>query len=321
MRSYRLEAYPQLNSWYLANRLTPPSATDHVGYLIWSICRAMCLDDEELLRHWSQSLRQFFSNPQTGYADFCEVENNLANVGLDFLALASEIAELAVRFDKGLDHYNLLSEIVQSCDVPVFRFLAAWIALNCGLLEECILHCEAVDEPFACIYTILGQAQLELGLAEDAIESLSIATELSPQEVIALFQLAKAFHVTEQYEAAWNAMEKVQEQLPGNPEVEAFFAMIALTEKSNEQRLSKAWDTMVASYDPDSVTSYQIGLMLDLAFTSNQPERMNYILEHAPWPALKSDKEFMANIPWILRKLESCGWQSFANPFLTLIAS
>jgi hypothetical protein len=313
----RLELYPQLASWYSENKYQPPSPSDHIAHLMWSTCHALSHEDLKLLPLFGKALKGFCDKTGTADKDFQQVEKMFSQGGLNFMELTTELAELAIRLSHGTAYFELMRQVADKTHLAIFRFIAAWTALNLNDLKLCVEECEKIDEPFACVYTIHGQALLELGYPEQAIEILEVATSLSPKEILTQFQLTKAYHVTDQLEKAWASVKKCQNIEQHNEEVSAMMAIIALTKRDNIEWLEASWNHLSSHMHYDQYNLTMLTIMCDIGFCLKKKERLAPLIEKTNWTLYKNDQAFMQKLSWLLKQLDELKWNDLASILLT----
>lgn len=312
----RLQDYPKLARWYLGRIDSPPTSDDLVGHFIWMICRCLQQDDAAMVASWVSSLKEFANTSQSPCDDYRRAEEILAEAGLNISELATEVAETAVKKGTTDDLLNMMTRMADDSHLVVFRFLAAWIALNTDDLNRCVDECEKIDQPFASVYTIHGQALLELGRPKEAIEVLNVAVSISPNEILAWFQLAKAYHIEGDVEKSWNALELTRRLAPQSAEVAAFMAMIALQEPRDSDRLRKAGSILFPHLTEFAANEGLAVTALQLAMALQDQAQAAIIAETAHWDKFVLAPGFLKKLPPILRSLAQLEWNGVAASLL-----
>lgn len=199
-----LSSYPKLASWYESSLKT--AHADGIHDATRSLCQAMLTEPHQLTPQLRVILDALYAaqDPTTTYLDLL---NFLAYQGLELEEHVSQLVEKSIlQLDSAfLMPLEQLSEL--SARDPL-KFLLAWSLFNLDHFQKAIAVCERLTQPTSQVYCLQGQAQLESGQLSQAIESLQIATHLNPKDLLAWFQLAKAFHIRESYEKAWHCLEK-----------------------------------------------------------------------------------------------------------------
>ena len=218
--------------------------------------------------------------------------------------------------------HNLCSEISKAADstgIISLRFLAAWLALNLGSLNICIDECEKVNQPYSYIYTLQGQALLELGNALEAANILIAATSLAPKEILAWFQLAKAQHVLDNPIAAWEALEKCREISPRNPEVALFMAIISLDQKFSRSHRQLAYDELFSLLDQISDQSDVILRLLQLAVALDDKQAAARLTNRISGNKIRQSKIQLLIVAEVLRKFQKIGWMDISARLLNAL--
>ena len=317
----RLHDFPALAKWYAENEQRP-QPTDGLKHAIWHICHALAHDGIPLVDYWQKALQPLIHSSGEPERDFTELQNTLATGGMDIFAVSTEVAELAVSVNRSQEYFTLMQNLADKTGLAVFRFIAAWTALNSDDVDGCIDECEKVETPVACINTLHGQALLESGRTDEAIEVLKIAVSLSPKELLAIFQLAKAYHITDQHQLAWESMQECDALAPGNDEIAYFLAMIALSvTHDSEEKISEATNKMISSFETTPDSAMKFIMLCDLAFRAKFNETFTQALAIADFDELRKSPELMTKTAWILRELDQLGWQESSVEFLTKMTS
>lgn len=316
--------YPKLYRWYSERLENPPEVSDHVATLIFNTGRALEHSLEGRLRIWMSAVEHFFNHATDGQRDFLKAERTFQECDVDFFVLASELAETALKTAKGPTFQSLMQQIADKSQLSVFRFFSAWTALNTGELDLCIDECEKITDPFACVYTLQGQAFLETGSVDEAIDALVLAIDLSPQEVMAHFQLAKAYFTKDEFEKAWLCLEKCKALMPDHPEVQTFMAMIALRiddTASRAGKLQQILPELLVLLESDQENIDLLFLTIDATFLVEDKNAMGTILETVSWEKLRKQPKFMSQIATILRELDKKNWRDISLALLTKLTS
>ena len=250
-----------------------------------------------------QSLRSS-PTPQDLYLDFdsaCREED------ITLADCLSEIGAECIRSAEGKTFQTAMSQAADLTGLSAIRFLSAWAALNTDDLSACIDECDRVDEPYGCIYTLQGQAYLESGMAKEAIDSLTLATKLSPDDVLSWFQLAKAHHILQQYEDAWHAISRCQRLAPMSPEVDLLAGMVAIALKDPKVHQT-AWQGLCRHLSVCSDNVEAAIVLLNLVFLREDKPGLQQLVEGVDWLALMAQTSFTSHLSRILGELNRRGW-------------
>src|SRR5262249_45968490 len=147
--------------------------------LVRSTCETLATGTSAAgLRAWTEAFHRFLQASGAPLADFVAAEGVVQEGGADFLELLSAFGEAAVRGGQAEPFYRAVQAGADGTGLVALRFLAAWTALNRGALASCIEECDKVDQPYAAIFTLQGQALVELLRPRDAVHVLQTAVEL-----------------------------------------------------------------------------------------------------------------------------------------------
>jgi len=310
-----LEDYPSLANWLQTAAKKILNQEQPGDRFILGVAQILRSENDQRLTVWFSETSRLLDNSEDVCADLVRSEQLLAELSFDLMAFVSELGELAVTSGRGKDFYKRISFLADQSEFAAFRFLSAWTALNTGDLQGAVDECEKVEIPVACIFTLQGQALLELGEVKDAIACLESATKLSPGEALAFFQLTKAYHATGQHQAAWSALQSCEQLVGRNIEVATFFAMIAL-ESPTEAWLSSSWSRLIPYLIKEDASLDLIIMLMDLAFTANKSEWFSQIVDRIDWSQLRTNETFFSKVPWVLTKLNGLKWSNENLVFL-----
>jgi len=300
--------YPRLLRWMADNKVRRKHFTPAEN-LVWQLARSMTASDPaRLICAWNEAIDDLINDNKNAYEDFLAAEDLLILLGVNFMEVSVEIAEKSLT--AGLSD-AMLATCERAADATAmvsFRFLAAWLALNSNELERCIDLCEKVEQPFSAIYTLHGQALIESLQPAAAIEVLEAATSLSPQEILAWFQLAKAYDINEQPEEAWRCLQSCLALAPQNLEIATFMAIVSLHEPSEQDKQMAAWNTLWPHRHLLREKTNFVVLMADLSFALNEAKLFQQLIEVIDWQALYGEANFMRALPKILRQMHQRKW-------------
>jgi tetratricopeptide (TPR) repeat protein len=210
-----------------------------------------------------------------------------------------------------------MEESADATNLACLRFMSAWVCINEGEMQKCVDQCELIDEIYAPILTIKGQAQISLGHIEEAILTLVDACKHSPQEILAWFQLAKAYHITNRPEASWNALLKCENLAPQSAEVSLFMGIVAL-EMEQSDKVLHAYECL-SSHQSYLIKNASLNLtLIKLSLKIGDPAQIKEIIAIPDWDAIVDQPEFFREIPGILRDLEELDQMNIARDLLII---
>lgn len=312
----KLAKYPGLANWYMTEATKYRTSNAGPHQFIIRMCESLCLAPQKSALTFAESMDRFFNgsdSPLNDYLHAEEIVNSCEETLLGIIGRFGEDAVLAGTADRFLD------AIVNAADktgIVGLRFLAAWICLNSGELNRCIAECEKVDEPFASIYTILGQSYLELQRIPQAIEALTIAVKLSPAEVLAWFQLAKAYYAIGQYPAAFASLCECDKYSPNSAEVSLFQSIIA-NEIADAKAHAIAYRNLRPHLKKNAGDAEVVFNLLSLAIKLDDKTKLESCLKEISFDRLKADHRFARMVSPLLRGLYEKNWMSLSAVFLT----
>ncbi len=315
--SGKLQDYPGLARWYQESLSSPPAASQLADGLLFATCQALSADGESAVRLWVQGFRRFLDQTSEPLADFLGAEQLAQNCDAELVDLIGEFGEAAIRAGQTTIFFDVMQAGADRTGLLFLRFLAAWTALNAGNLEDCVAECDKVEEPFASIFTLQGQALLELGRPKEAIEALNIAVGLSPSELMAWFQLAKAHHVSGALKAAFNAVTECRRLAPQSEEVALYMAMIANEEGNSRDFSITAMQALKPHLPRHSANVSVVFQLLRLAMRLADKDATRSIVAMSDWSKLAVQTEFIRPLSNTLKKLHELGWMDVASELLS----
>lgn len=308
-----IDDYPEFSAWSLTTGTGSSLNSQETYNLAKSIATILRLEDQSLrLELWIAHFSRSIAEIAQGNDVYRLNESLLKKFGLDLTAFISDFASLAIELRYGHEYLRLVEALADTTDLLSYRFLTAWMALNLNEHEKCITECDKVDHPFAAVYTIHGQALLEMGRCSEAIEVLNIAIELDPNEALAQFQLAKASLVSGDTQRAWRAAKVCERISPNNPEVALLLTMIALEGDNIQGGVDEAWDALSAFFCNGCTNEVLIANLLDLAFRRREKNWARSVIENSDWQTIYSQPGIYQKISGILRGLGAHDWLDLA---------
>jgi tetratricopeptide (TPR) repeat protein len=291
----RLENFPVLADWFGKQTNSQTKMHSPAEGLVYQTCTALTKDDQGLIKTWESAITRFLSS---------------------FTDLTTEILELGMQLDRGQVHFDLISQLADQSGLMAFRFMSAWIALNLDQLDECINECEKVEVPSSSIAALHGQALLEAGRAEEAALTLEVCVKLNPKELYGWFQLVKAQFCIDEFDSAWESLEKCSKLAPQSSEVAFFKALVAMKTLENTDRLRAAWQAAKVHFKRNADYQQYFSYLICIGFALNEEGILKEIIAMADFDKLKLQADFLSEIPKILRELQVKKWHEVATMFL-----
>jgi tetratricopeptide (TPR) repeat protein len=313
----KIEDYSKFSAWYVRSVATPPARESDVLELAQGI--GACLQTEQVsLRYdlWTDCLADFIGSNADTLASYQKNDRFLKDLGIDLTMFISDFATVGIELDRGQIYVPLVDALADLTNLLSYRFLSAWMALNLNDLEKCVFECEKVDHPYAAIYTMHGQALLEMGKAAEAIEVLNIAIELDPKEVLGQFQLAKASLVSGDHAAAWRAAKACWRHSTNDPEVAILLSLIANEMAPTPKIMDEAWSALSSFLQNGCTNEALILNLLELSFKKPEKEWARLVVERTNWGDVFSRLEIYQKIGKILRSFGDNGWLDLASVML-----
>ena len=307
--------YPKLLAWYRSHDLVVSEHHSAADQLIFNLCETLAHNSAVGLRRFIDRMTLFLESADRPLSDFLKADEICQECNTEILEIFGLIGELAVRRDCGAEFFQVMQKSAQRTGLAVFRFLAAWTALNIGKIELCIIECEKVDKPFASIFTIQGQALLELGRVEEAADVLEIAVKLAPAEPLGWFQLAKAEHVAGNLDRAFEALRHCRQIIPNSAEVNVYMGIIALdvVDCAHSKLIDEATQALKTMWPIFADNSLVTFTLLKLACRGREKALARNILETAKWQMINGDNEAVKLLPSVLRLLHEADWLDLAK--------
>jgi tetratricopeptide (TPR) repeat protein len=311
----KLAKYPALASWYMTEAGKFRDGTQSPQLFVVKICESLCLSTNSGTIAFADCLDAMMksTNPLDEYLD-AEAIFNKCEISL--LDLISRFGEDAVRTGNVDRFLNAVINAADRTGIVGLRFIAAWLCLNTGDLKRCINECEKVDDPYASIYTILGQALLEQHKPEQAIEALNVAVKLSSTELLAWFQLAKAHYSLSNYRDAYKSLHECNKLAPNNIEIALFQAIVANEFHDRDIQID-AFRSLRPHLKKNSGDAEVVFNTLQLAVKAGEKTWLEGCLADIDFRQLKRDNRFPKLVSPFLRTLYDNNWMALSAKFLT----
>lgn len=256
---------PKLNEWYLQRAANPPGLSDSEDFHLFVLARALCTSQNALHPSWSVSIEQIINAKSALMQHILDTDALAVTMDTSVVDLYGILAEQALINNHSQQAFNTLAKLADKTGLAAFRFLVAWIAFNVNDLEHCINECEKVNEPFAPIHTLLGQALLESGKVQSAIEALTVAAEIAPRDPLPLVQLIKAYMIIGRQQDCFAAINRCRKIVGNNLEIECLASMAILAGHYRPQDFCMHTLGNIAARleeDPQDFQAFAIGMEL-----------------------------------------------------------
>lgn len=318
MSPSNLKNYPKLSTWFDKRQKMSVDTYGYPEQLIYSMCQVLAAKNSySSLIDLNLKLFKVFKDHRNPESLLEEVENNLLSLEAPFGELLYQVAILMIQNDCGAQFLESTSAIADITDTALFKFIAAFTALNTNDYERCIVLCESIDAPFADSYTLQGQALLESGRCKEAIECLKVAVQLAPSGGVAYFQLAKAYYAINDNERAFNCLLEIKKEGANTIEIAIFLALIVLDINDGDlKRIKTAWYGLKPYLEEFRQNPLVINSLFDLAILAKKRDWFDYVVQNADLQELGNNQEFILHISKILEKLGEFGWNKTIVDFL-----
>lgn len=313
----RLDAWPALKQWHERLRVAPPAPALSGEHLAWNLCRALACESPAGAEVLLNALRRFVADASQPLGALMEAIRIFEEAGSDLMNVLADLATDTLQAGRGGELSRLLHTAAEHTGLVGLRFLSAWTALNDGDLRGCVEQCEKVDGAYASVYTLHGQALLELGEVGEATRILEIATQLGPREILAWFQLAKAYQVVDRTADAWRALEHCQDLAPQSAEIALFMVMVSLNSDATRTMRRAAFDDLSARLCELSDRCEAVLHLLRLAGRLEDRQAAHELARDLRGEALRRDPRRMTMVAEVLRTYEKLGWMDVSAALLT----
>ena len=308
----RLEDFPKLSDWYHQDANEQQEAIPRAAR---SLCYYMSKDPPAKPTQYLDVLLTLVKNAASPHKALAELATFLVNLEFSLDEMIVEASERGFSLDSE-NTIKMVDELAKLTRHPPYCFLAAWLWFNADQLGPCLNHLEYIEPATSASLTLQGQALLELGKVEEAIETLLAATRRDPSEILAFFQLAKAEHVRGKYDNAWSALLSCQKLAPQSDEVATFMALVSLSQTPcDPNKVDISWQAMVGQKSQLAENTDYAKFMLDLAFAGEKEDRVLWIVENLNLASLYQAGG-VKELPSLLRKLQNRSWFKASGAFI-----
>ncbi len=156
---------------------------------------------------WVKASSLFCEVSGNPLGDFLQAEQILNENGKSAVDIISSVAAASFEWEQEKRTFSTILRMTNLTGLTALRFTSAWLAFNMNQFEICIEECEKIDDNGYHVHGLMGQAYLESGRPEQAINSLRIALAMNEKDAAIWFQLAKAAFVIGHNDEAWQALQ------------------------------------------------------------------------------------------------------------------
>lgn len=311
----RLEDYPELNKWYAAQD-RPGSNDQPIYQFIWSLCHGLKGQEADFIDQLPKIMEALMRSSMDLQSDIQKIEATLAKEGLRLNELLGEAAEVAIHRDQGPRYFELIREFADQTNLLIFRFLSAWTAFNLGNPEACLEECEKVDSPLSHFAVLQGQALLELGKVNEAIESFRIGSQLAPSDLLPKFQLAKALYIQQNFTAAWDVLTECRTFSNQNGEVALLTGVVCSEAGFVGDKAKTAWNLLYPHLHANNEHVEVVLCLMKLAIQIKDPNAIEQMLSVVKWKSMGSSPVFLKALAPLLRSFHQLEWFDLTAEFL-----
>jgi tetratricopeptide (TPR) repeat protein len=313
-----IASLPALEKWYKTS--TAGAQRDDLLF-VRDVCAALTETENTRIVHiWSIAVESLMQRTRAPLETFLAADSFTQERGLSLSDWFGQVAERALACDMGRHFLETIRKLADKVPLTAFRFLEGWTALNIGDLDACIDACESVQEPWAAVHTLHGQALLEQGEISEAIDVLRVAVTLSPDEILAWFQLAKALLVAKHHSKAFEALQACDRISPGNPEVALLRSMVALG-ASDSGAATQCIEDLIRHMKNFPTNSDLACNALELSLKVGDKDSYNNVLTNIQFDRVVRNKDFLRRLPPILKALQEKSWYDLAQKTLDCVTS
>jgi hypothetical protein len=268
-----LSQFPSVKDWWLAHQSRLPLVGSTPEFHLGFLARSLQAPNFRRCKIWADGIERLVDFGSPFLENILVTDALASNLKTSLTDIYGKLAESALLHGDGAKAHAALKILADKTELAAFRFLSAFIAFNMNDLNTCVCECELVTEPFAPIYTLLGQALLESGNTSDAIDALKVAVSVAPSDPLPRVQLIKAYLVSGLQIEAMRQVDHCRNILGSHVEIECLAAMTILSgdirnHDFNERTLSAFLHHM--EQHPDDLEGFNIAI--DLAIALNDRE-------------------------------------------------
>jgi len=320
--SARAESMPNLESWFRKLSPTPPSIGDAEHFHLFALSKSLFQASHGQHLTWTRALAQILETRSSCLQHILETDALASTMGISIADIYGLLVEDALRSGHGKAAMQAMESLANKTKLAAFHFLAALAAFNLDDFDRCINECEKVSEPFAPIHTLMGQALLESGKPESAIESLKVAIEVSPTDPLPLVQLTKAYLVCGLPENSMAVVSKCRKVIGNHIEIECLAVMGIMAAKDKPREFCEhtlANITALLQEDASDIDTFILGMELSSHLESKTwADKMAHILEI---PEMTNQLQIAKKLAPIIKKNGELSWMDISRIILDKVLS
>lgn len=309
-----LASLPKFAAWIVSHQSKPPTSESLADLHLWNIGKAMRTVEPNRTKVWVEHAEQITKLTPNFLQHVLDADHLAVALGSSLADLYSMLAESSIVSGNGDRAFHALEMLANHSKLAAFRFLSAWTAFNLDDLDRCISECELVDEPFAPIQTLLGQALLEKGQLADAIDSLKTAMELDKSDPLPVVQLVKAYIVSGIQIEAMRCVEKCRKLLGQNIEIECLASMAITMGPNHNQEFCDKTLSRIGTYFESTANDLEVfSIGMNLATDLNRLDWAKKFVEIWEIPTDANPFQLAGKISDILKKTGELHWYELSK--------
>lgn len=320
--SGRAESMPKLESWFRKLLPTPPSIADAENFHLFALSKSLFQASHGQNLTWARALDQILETRTSCLQHILDTDALAGTMGTSIADIYGLLVEDALRSGRGKAAMQAMESLADKTKLAAFHFLAAFAAFNLDDFDRCINECEKVSEPFAPINTLMGQALLESGKPESAIEVLKIAVQVAPSDPLPVVQLIKAYLVCGLPQESMAAVSKCRKVIGNHIEIECLAVMGIMNAKEKprefcEQTLANI--TALLQEDASDIDTFILGMELSSHLgLKTWADKMANILEI---PETTNQLQIAKKLAPIIKKNGELSWMDISRVILDKVLS
>jgi hypothetical protein len=320
--SGRAESMPNLESWFRKLLATPPNIGDAESFHLFALSKSLFQASHGQHLSWAQALSQVLETRTSCIQHILDTDALASTMGTSIADIYGLLVEDALRSGHGKAAMLAMESLADKTKLAAFHFLAAFAAFNLDDFERCINECEKVSEPFTPINTLMGQAMLESGKPESAIEVLKVAIEVSPTDPLPLVQLTKAYLVCGLPEKSMATVSKCRKVIGNHIEIECLAVMGIMAAKEKPREFCEhtlANITALLQEDAADIDTFILGMELSSHLGSKTwADKLANILEI---PEMTNQIQIAKKLAPIIKKNGELSWMDISRIILDKVLS
>lgn len=320
--SERATSMPNLETWFRKLSPTPPSLGDAEAFHLFALSKSLFQANLGQSLAWARALAQTLETRKSCLQHILDTDALASTMGTSIADIYGLLVEDALRSGRGQEAMQAMESLADKTKLAAFHFLAAFAAFNLNDYDRCINECEKVSEPFAPIHTLMGQALLESGKPESAIEALKVAIEVAPTDPLPLVQLTKAYLVCGLPQESMSVVSKCRKVIGQNIEIEclAVMGIMASKEKSIEFcERTLANITALLQEDASDIDTFILGM--ELSSHLGLKPWANKLANTLEIPESGDQLKTVGKLSPILKRNGELGWMDVSRVILDKLIS